>query len=64
MLAARLAARKGHFFPAGLLDSQFAALEPLGPDEDGCVVDVALDTDAQVAAALAGLGLAPAGGRG
>lgn len=58
VLAGRLAARRGHFFPPGLLDSQLAALEPLGPDEDGVVVDVALDPDAQVAAALAGLGLA------
>lgn len=63
VLAARLAARKHHFFPPDLLDSQFAALEPLGPDEDGVVVDVALDTEAQVAAALAGLGPTP-GGRG
>ena len=57
VLAARLAARTGHFFPPGLLNSQFAALEPLGPDEDGFVVDVALDPDAQVAASLRGLGL-------
>ena len=57
VLGARLAARRAHFFPPALLDSQFAALEPLGPDEDGVVVDVALDTDAQVASALAGLGL-------
>lgn len=57
VLATRLGARKDHFFPADLLDSQFAALEPLGDDEDGVVVDVALDTEAQVAAALAGLGL-------
>ncbi len=57
VLAARLAARKGHFFPPGLLDSQFAALELLGPDEDGVVVDVALDPEAQVRAALAALGL-------
>lgn len=64
VLSARLAARKGHFFPPGLLDSQFAGLEPLGADEDGLVVDVALDPDAQVAAAVAGLGLAPPGGHG
>lgn len=57
VLSARLAGRRGHFFPPGLLASQFAALEPLQPDEDGVVVDVALDTDAQVAAALAWLGL-------
>ena len=58
VLAARLAAREGHFFPPGLLDSQYAALEPLGFDEDGFVVDVALDTEAQVRAALRGLGQA------
>jgi carbohydrate kinase (thermoresistant glucokinase family) len=32
-IAERLAARQGHFMPAGLLDSQFATLEPPGPDE-------------------------------
>jgi gluconokinase len=57
VLAARLATRKDHFFPPDLLDSQFAALEPLGPDEDGVVVDVAMGPEAQVRAALAGLGL-------
>jgi gluconokinase len=30
---ARLTARRGHFFPAALLDSQFAALEMPGNDE-------------------------------
>jgi carbohydrate kinase (thermoresistant glucokinase family) len=57
VLAARLGARKGHFFPPDLLDSQFAALEPLEPDEDGVIVDVALDPGAQVRAALRGLSL-------
>jgi gluconokinase len=33
----RLAARRGHFFDAGLLDSQFAALELPGSDEDRVV---------------------------
>jgi gluconokinase len=33
LIAARLAARRGHYMPASLLDSQFAALEPPGPDE-------------------------------
>jgi gluconokinase len=32
-LARRLAARHGHFFPAGLLSSQFAVLELPQPDE-------------------------------
>ena len=58
VLQARLDARKGHFFPPDLLASQFAALEPLEPDEDGVVVDVALPVEAQVEAALRGLGLA------
>jgi gluconokinase len=57
VLAGRLAARAGHFFPAGLLDSQFAALEPLGPGEDGIVVDVALDATEQVAESLRRLDL-------
>ena len=33
VVARRLAARHGHFFPVQLLDSQFAALEPVGPGE-------------------------------
>ena len=57
VLQARLDARKGHFFPPDLLASQYATLEPLAPDEDGLVVDVDLPVEAQVAAALRGLGL-------
>jgi gluconokinase len=38
----RVASRAGHFMPASLVDSQFAALEPLTPDEQGIVVDFAL----------------------
>ena len=33
VIAGRLAARAGHFFPERLLGSQFDALEPPGPDE-------------------------------
>lgn len=33
LIARRMAARTGHYMPASLLDSQFAALEPPGPDE-------------------------------
>ncbi|HEY2442731.1 MAG TPA: gluconokinase [Streptosporangiaceae bacterium] len=36
--AARLAARHGHFFPPGLLDSQFRDLEPPSPAEPVLVV--------------------------
>lgn len=57
VLAERLGARTDHFFPADLLDSQFAALETLGPDEDGVVVDVALDPAGQVRDGLRRLGL-------
>jgi gluconokinase len=36
----RLEARRGHFMPASLLESQLAALEPPGADEDPLVIDV------------------------
>ena len=39
-IAARLAARHGHFMPSGLLDSQFADLEEPTPDEPHIRVDV------------------------
>ncbi|MEU3094390.1 gluconokinase [Streptomyces sp. NPDC006967] len=37
----RMAHRQGHFMPTALLDSQFATLQPLEPDEAGVSVDVA-----------------------
>ena len=40
LIAGRLAARKGHFFPADLLDSQFSALEEPADDEKALVVDI------------------------
>jgi carbohydrate kinase (thermoresistant glucokinase family) len=58
VLASRLGARTGHFFPSDLLDSQLATLEPLDADEDSIVVDVALDTETQVRESLRRLGLA------
>jgi gluconokinase len=36
----RMAHRAGHFMPVRLLDSQFATLERLQPDEDGIVLDL------------------------
>ena len=33
LIAARMAARRGHYMPTSLLDSQFATLEPPGADE-------------------------------
>ena len=40
VIAQRLAARHGHYMPASLLDSQFADLEPPGPDEPAITVDI------------------------
>ena len=40
VIAARMAARRDHFMPAALLDSQFAALEEPAPDENALVVSV------------------------
>lgn len=57
LLLARVSNRPDHFFPPALLDSQLATLEPLGPDENGVVVDIALDAPAQVRAARTALGL-------
>jgi gluconokinase len=40
VIGRRQASRPGHFMPATLLQSQFATLEPLGPDEHGMALDV------------------------
>jgi len=48
MIAARLTARKDHFMPPGLLDSQFATLEPPGPDEHPLIVPIDQSPDAMV----------------
>lgn len=39
VIVARVASRTDHFMPVSLVDSQFATLEPLGPDETGATVD-------------------------
>tara|TARA_R110002096_G_scaffold91621_11_gene207208 strand:- start:169 stop:672 length:504 start_codon:yes stop_codon:yes gene_type:complete len=53
VIAGRMAARAGHFMPAALLDSQFAALEPPGPDEAAVRVDIDRFPDAIVAELVA-----------
>ena len=53
----RIEQRAGHFMPATLLDSQLAALERPGPDENAIVVDVSPEPDAIVQAIAAALGL-------
>lgn len=55
LIAARLAARTGHFMPPGLLRSQFEALEPLEPDEAGAVVPLDGDPEQITERALAAL---------
>jgi carbohydrate kinase (thermoresistant glucokinase family) len=55
LIAERLAARRGHFMPASLLDSQLAALEPPGPDENPITVAIDQPVDQiarQIAVAL------------
>jgi gluconate kinase len=44
-----MGARTGHYMPLSLLDSQFAALEPLQPDEAGLVLDIREDVPQLVA---------------
>lgn len=53
LIQRRLAARKGHFMPPALLESQFAALQEPEPAERAIMVDVAA-APADIAAAIAG----------
>lgn len=53
----RMVTRTGHFMPTTLLESQLADLEPLGPEEDGVVVDVDAAPEALAETALRKLGL-------
>jgi len=55
LIAARLAARKGHFMPPGLLASQFAALEEPGPDEHPLIQPIEAPPETLVAALAAKL---------
>ncbi|CAN7525066.1 gluconokinase [Terrabacter sp. LjRoot27] len=52
VIAARVAGRPGHFMPAALVESQFATLEPLEPDERGAVLDVDQGVDDLVTQSL------------
>jgi gluconokinase len=49
VIAERLARRSHAYMPVSLLDSQFATLEPLDPDENGVRVDIAASPDEIVA---------------
>ncbi|NIJ05911.1 gluconokinase [Frigoribacterium faeni] len=52
LVAERQRARKGHFMPPGLMESQFATLEPLGDDEPGFDLDVSAGPDEIVEEAM------------
>jgi gluconokinase len=55
LIAARLAARSGHFMPSDLLASQFSALEEPGPDEHAICVEIDQPVGAIVTAIAAAL---------
>jgi carbohydrate kinase (thermoresistant glucokinase family) len=55
----RMAARRGHFMPVDLLDSQFAALEEPGDEERPVVVDIAGTPEEIVAEIIRELGAVP-----
>lgn len=52
LIAQRMEQRRDHFMPPALLDSQFATLEPLQPDEEGTAVQVCEDPDTVTRRAL------------
>lgn len=53
LLAARMAARTGHYMPLSLLVSQLATLEVPGPEENAQIFDVASRPEVIVAEAIA-----------
>ncbi|MFG2077139.1 gluconokinase [Nonomuraea maritima] len=59
----RMTRRTNHYMSAGLLDSQRAILEPLGPDESGLELEVGPSPDELVAAVVDRLGLPPTSSR-
>jgi gluconokinase len=52
LIAERMKARKGHFMPPALLDSQFATLEEPGPEEHPIIVDIGRSPDAMIEDAI------------
>ncbi|MVA60299.1 gluconokinase [Agrobacterium vitis] len=56
VIARRVSERPGHFMPASLLDSQFAALEPPLADEHAVTVDIDQPLDSLVAAIVSAIG--------
>ena len=62
LIGDRLAQRKGHFMPPGLLTSQFKTLEPPGADENPVTVSIDASVDEIVDDIARQLGLNPAAG--
>ncbi|MFZ2155915.1 MAG: gluconokinase [Bradyrhizobium sp.] len=60
LIAARLAARKGHFMPPGLLASQFRTLEPPAKSENPVMVSIDAQVETIVDDIMSRLGLIPA----
>jgi gluconokinase len=60
LIANRLAQRKGHFMPPGLLTSQFKTLQPPGPDENPVTVSIEPSVDAIIDDIVRQLGFDPA----
>ncbi len=61
LIADRLARRKGHFMPPGLLDSQFKTLEPPAADENAVTVSIDASVDAIIEDIVRQLRLGPVG---
>jgi len=55
LIAARMSARRDHYMPVSLLDSQFATLEPPLGEDDVVAIPVGLSTAEQLRLALAAL---------
>lgn len=53
LIRSRMQARKNHFMPSGLIDSQFAALESTDAETDVIAISVADNVEAIVAEAMA-----------
>lgn len=55
LIEGRMRQRSGHFMPTALLDSQFATLELLQPDEIGAIIEIDGTLDDVVAQSIARL---------
>ncbi len=56
LIQGRMAARREHFMPVALLDSQIATLEPISPDETAIVTEIDAPADEIVARILREIG--------